>query len=97
MIPDYLREPLRDLHKDCVADSGVNEEHLKSCLDRHVPDIQEVKCYLDCLIRKTMLYTPEGKVDLSKVRYMVPSDVYVILEHLQGKCGHIGKISYNSI
>lgn len=91
IIPDYLREPLRDLHKDCVASSGVNEEHLKVCLDKHVPDIQEVKCYIDCLIRSTHLYSPDGGVDLRKVRYMVPSDVFAILEHLQDQCGHIVK------
>lgn len=88
-IPEYLREPLRDLHNECVTESGVNEDHLKVCLDRVVPDIQEVKCYIDCLLRRTMMYDSTGKIDFKIVRYMVPSDVWEILQHLQNECGHI--------
>lgn len=92
VIPDYLRAPLKDLHDECVEESKVDPKHLEQCLDRVVPDIREVKCYIDCLLRKSMVYGDDGAVDFRRVRYVVPNDVYYILDHLQKECGHISEI-----
>lgn len=91
VIPDYLRAPLKDLHDECVEESKVDPKMLEKCLDREVPDIREVKCYIDCLLRKSMVYDDNGSVDFRRVRYVVPNDVYYILDHLQKECGHISK------
>lgn len=91
IIPDYLKAPLKDLHDECVEESKVDTKHLEKCLDREVPDIREVKCYIDCLLRKSMVYDDNGSVDFRRVRYVVPNDVYYILDHLQKECGHISK------
>uniref|UniRef100_A0A336MNV5 CSON004330 protein n=1 Tax=Culicoides sonorensis TaxID=179676 RepID=A0A336MNV5_CULSO len=91
VIPDYLRAPLKDLHDECVEESKVDTKLLEKCLDREVPDIREVKCYIDCLLRKSMVYDDNGSVDFKRVRYVVPNDVYYILDHLQKECGHINE------
>lgn len=49
-IPDHLQAPLRVLHKACVSETGVAEEHIQNSKNGNLPNVPELKCYILCLL-----------------------------------------------
>ncbi|XP_055524379.1 general odorant-binding protein 83a-like [Wyeomyia smithii] len=85
--PQFVLEAARIPHRECVAETGVAEAAIKRFSDVEIfDDDEKLKCYMDCMFRKTNLTDEKGELHFGKALEYVPQELEDIALKMGVKC-----------
>nr|BAF79599.1 pheromone-binding protein [Anomala schonfeldti] len=87
-MSEEMEELAKQLHNDCVAQTGVDEAHITTVKDQKgFPDDEKFKCYLKCLMTEMAIVGDDGIVDVEAAVGVLPDEYKAKAEPVMRKCG----------
>ncbi|XP_030371467.1 general odorant-binding protein 83a-like isoform X2 [Scaptodrosophila lebanonensis] len=78
----------KPFHDTCVAQTGVDEAHIKEFSDGQIHDDEKLKCYMNCLFHEIDVVDDNGDVHFEKLFYTVPMTIRDKLIEMSKGCMH---------
>lgn len=66
-IPEKYKNAAKILHNHCLEKTKADEEVLRQCANRIIPDDPVTKCYIHCIFDSVGLIDENGQIDLVSV------------------------------
>ncbi|XP_053682841.1 general odorant-binding protein 83a-like [Sabethes cyaneus] len=85
--PPSALEGAIDMHRECVAETGVTEAAIRRFSDEDIfEDDENLKCYMNCLFHKSNLTDDKGELHLGKMMEVIPKEYENIALKMGIKC-----------
>lgn len=85
-IPDHLRAPLKVLRKACMAETGVELTYLEQSKNGYIPDVPELKCYINCMLEHSGMIDDDGKIHFKDVWHLLTASMKETVEYVTSEC-----------
>nr|AGG37860.1 pheromone-binding protein [Brachysternus prasinus] len=87
-MSEEMEELGKQLHDDCVGQTGVDEAFITTVKDhKGFPDDEKFKCYLKCLMTEMAVVGDDGVIDVEAAVGILPDDIKDKAEPVMRKCG----------
>lgn len=91
-IPEESKKALLQLHDKCMEETKASIPHLQKCIDRHIPEDADAKCYLHCMISQSTVDLEGRFAMIDGVKHELSQDVHDWKTHVNRECDmKIGK------
>lgn len=81
-----MRAPLLVLRRACVAETGVDVKHIEASKNGNLPDVPELKCYINCLLEHSGMIDDDGKIHFADVWHLLTPSMQETVKQVTEQC-----------
>lgn len=74
------------MRKACMAESGVDEQHIIASVNGHIPDVPELKCYILCLLEHSGMIEDDGTIHFNDVYHLLTPSMQKSVDKVVQQC-----------
>lgn len=92
-IPEHMEAPLKQMHKGCVEETGIEEKYIAESKNGNLPDVPGMGCYIKCLMEHAGVMDDSGAIDFSIIFHLFTPSVKSSFQDATRDCGTKGKLT----
>lgn len=74
------------MRKACVAESGVDVKHIEASKNGNLPDVPELKCYIQCLLEHSGMIDENGNIHFNDVYHLLTPSTQKTVDIVVKEC-----------
>lgn len=74
------------MRKACMAESGVEEQHILASKNGNLPDVPELKCYILCLLEHSGMIEEDGRIHFNEVYHLLTPSMQASVDKVVKEC-----------